>query len=425
MTRSISEKTLQAWACAAHLSVAELKNLLLDSSRPWAVRQAELDSRGFHAAVPTLKNAATAIRRKNASLNGSSAEAESDAQADMLQALGLPQNADVRSLSAWATTSDGRKIGATVRPGSTIDHTALASLLAEPFKGYEPPAPSGTGAGADMLVAFADLQLGKAGERRGGTPELILRFRDVVSQLREQCKRDHPRRLVIADLGDICEGTSNHTSGSQTAANDLSQAEQLRICGRLLMEALVTLAPYAVHTTLACVRSNHAEERLADGKTNGRGDYGIMLGGIIKDAVELLGLDGVDVVTQDFLTPALPVEVGGVPVALTHGHYARRIDKMGDWVAQQAGGLEESPLTRARAVVYGHFHHLDVRESRGRLLVCCPAMESGSEWLRRATGEYSRAGVLTMRAVDGDIVSLSIVRPRVGMAERTEDPSLI
>ena len=115
--------------------------------------------------------------------------------------------------------------------------------------------------------------------------ELVERCENILGQVKALCERERPREIVVADLGDICEGTNNHTSTSQASTNDLPQSEQLRVAGRILMEYVTTLAPLCAHLTLAGVRSNHGEERLANGQVNGVGDWGVALIKTIGDAV--------------------------------------------------------------------------------------------------------------------------------------------
>lgn len=311
----------------------------------------------------------------------------------------------------WSKSRDGsRSIFFAFRRRGADDDTArwLASRI-DPIK---PAIAADEADGAPLFVALADLQIGKAHERLGGTPELVARCEAVLADLAAVCGREHPRELVIADLGDICEGTSSHTSQSQAAANDIPQAEQLRVAARILMQYIVTLAPLCGRTTVAAVRSNHGEERLADGKTNGAGDWGLMAAGIVADAFDLIGSGTqVEFRLQDALEAGVRVQLGGMQVALTHGHYAKRISRMGDWVASQAGGMRPSVFDDCPVVVHGHFHHFTAQSSRGRLILGCPAMESGSDWVAKASGEYADPGVLTFRERGGRLADLRIFTP--------------
>lgn len=251
--------------------------------------------------------------------------------------------------------------------------------------------------GDPLVVCFADLQLGKAQERLGGTPELIDRFHNILGQLVDLVIEENPRELVIADLGDACEGTSNHTSVSQAVTNDIPQSEQLRLVQRLLTEAIISLSPYCGETIVTGVDSNHMQERLANGKQNGHGDYGVANLRSIKDAFELLEFN----LEPKFVLPTpldsgTHISVEGLNIAFTHGHDAGTVTKMPQWLANQAA-VQGNPYGKANVCCFGHFHHFTAVSSRKRLILGCPALESGSNWVERAQGEVSDPGVLTFR----------------------------
>lgn len=293
---------------------------------------------------------------------------------------------------------------------------AVARWLASRF---EPPAPAAhtDAPGAPLFIALADLQIGKSDERLGGTPELVARCRSVLSQLQAICREERPSEIVLADLGDICENTASHTHGSQAASNDIPVAEQVRVAARILMAFTVALRPLCDRLTVAGVRSNHGEERLPDGKVNRSGDWGIAVVSLLSDTWELLAPSGPrpDFIVQDALEPGVRVDLGPLPIGLTHGHYAKRVQRMPDWVAQQCGGMRPSVFDGCPVIVHGHFHHLTVQSSRGRLILGCPAMESGSDWVAKASGEWSDPGVLTFRERGGRLADLRILTPSEGM----------
>lgn len=110
----------------------------------------------------------------------------------------------------------------------------------------------------------------------------------------------------------------------------------------------------------------------------------------------------------DFESLKAQVEDDVAHIAMLHGHYAKKVTKLGDWVAQQAGGIRDTNYRDATTVIHGHFHHLTVQESRGRVIYGCPALECGSDWLTRLNGEYSNPGVLTLRVKDGRTCGLRI-----------------
>ena len=269
---------------------------------------------------------------------------------------------------------------------------------------FTPPAPhvdEMTATGDPIVICLADMQIGKAQERLGGTPELINRFHNILGQLTDYVAAEEPRHLVIADLGDICENTSNHTSVSQVSTNDITFAEQLQVAQRLLGEAIEALAPYAGHTTIVGVDSNHMQERLANGQQNAHGDFGVQNILMLKNFYDRLDQDGMLGLNLEWEVPG-PLDSGvfltveGLPLAFTHGHDAGSPNKMAQWLANQAA-LPGSPYATARVLIHGHFHHFQSTITRHRRILGVPALESGSGWVKRRNGEESDPGVVTFR----------------------------
>lgn len=437
--RTYTPSTVAAWAAEAGMKPADFVDILLDSDRPWRDRLGELDAHGRHFAPATARNIASSLRRQGlcsgkdweewshrpavrADDNGGVAEARVDgatisSDEDMLRLAGLDPTVwelDDGSRRIWAHEDGNGAMSLNFGFRRRHDDKALSAWLESTFAPPEPVSPPSGEPGDPMIVCIADLQLGKAGERLGGTQELIMRFHSILAQLRAIVERERPRELIVADLGDSIENVTSHTGSSQAASNDLSVSEQMRVVARLFMEAVTTLSPYAGRTVLAGVRSNHGEERLADGKTNQSGDYGTAIIGMVGDALAMLG-STVETITQNPLEPGVRLVVGGMPLALTHGHYAKRVTRMGDWIAQQSGGLRPSVFDGARVVIHGHYHHLTVQESRGRLIIGCPSIESGSDWLTKGCGEYSMPGVLTLRVHDGQPADMRVLTPTEGV----------
>lgn len=293
----------------------------------------------------------------------------------------------------------------------TPERERIAHILASKIQPLKPALGQQSANGEPLVICFADLQTGKADEKNGGTPELIDRFHTVLGQLVDIAAAENPRTIAICDLGDICEGWSNHTSISQASTNDITQSEQLRVARRLITEAIVSLAPYAGRTIVSGVDSNHAAERMQNGMQNRHGDWGLENLRGIRDAFELLETD----LEPEFIIPE-PLESGafidieGLHVALTHGHDAKRIENMGQWLANQAA-LPGSRYATSNVLIHGHYHHFAASESRHRLILGCPALESGSNWLTRMNGEESNPGVLTFRVKDQKLHGLRIIEP--------------
>lgn len=417
-----------------------LAAVLLDSSRPWNDRLDELHDAGIPVSRTRARNLASCMRRfgvrtsggivqnANAYANGEEPKSALQSDTDLVDAAGW--NPDRWSLagrqSGYMTMPDGhRQRVALVAHEPDVDMRAIAELLVSPIPRFEPSVSVEARTGSYCLC-LADLQTGKATEARGGTSQLVARVRSIIRQAVAQAERLRPEEIVVFELGDICEGNANSTSQSQLAANDIAQAEQLQVCARLLLEAIIALAPFAPRLKVVSVRSNHGEER-KNGQSIGRGDFGIMTARIIGEAISMIPgplSERVEIVTQNALETGVQVTVSGLKIAAFHGHYAKNENKIPLWVAQQAGGTQPTAFTDARLVLHGHFHHLRIEASRGRTIIGCPSLENGSMWVERTSGEYSEPGALSLSISDGRLDAIRLLTPAEGMDVDRRDPDL-
>lgn len=416
-----------------------LARVLADTDTPWDTRLTSLEAAGVHLTRTHARVLGSRLRLGGVGVSHGHAvplerwlaEAEPEAPTPTLveQAGFDPhQWALAPRQSGYVTDADGRRRRvAVVRREASPEPEAVAKLLASAMPEYPAVTPPRTGGGAYCLC-LADFQTGKAQEARGGTAELVARVRSIIEQARAAVAVERPAEVFIFELGDVCEGNANHTASSQLAANDLSQAEQLEVCARLILEAIAALAPLAPYLRLVCVRSNHGEERRG-GQTVGRGDFGILVGRTIAAALELAGGEWaghVRVTTQNALETGILTHVQGLPIAAFHGHYAKSEKAVPAWIAQQAGGVGEHAAgacyRTARVVLHGHFHHLRIEQSRGRTIIGCPSLEAGSAWVERASGEYSAPGAVAFRVRCGQLGPIELLTPTAGMAVDRADP---
>lgn len=413
-----------------------LARTLSDGTRSWDVRLAQLEAGGIHLSRTRVRVLGSRLRLGGVSVGRGHAVpledwlAENDSDSSLVEQAGFDEAhwALAPRQSGYVTGSDGRRRRiALIRHEASPEPEAVAKLLASAMPEYPAVTPPRTGGGAYCLC-LADFQTGKAQEARGGTAELVARVRAIIEQARAAVAVERPAEVFIFELGDVCEGNANHTSQSQLAANDLSLAEQLEVCARLILEAIAALAPLVPHLRLVCVRSNHGEERRG-GQTVGRGDFGILVGRTIAAALELAGGEWaarVRVTTQNALETGILTHVQGLSIAAFHGHYAKSEKNLPTWIAQQAGGVGEHAagecFRTARVVLHGHFHHLRIEQSRGRTIIGCPSLEAGSAWVERASGEYSEPGALAFRVRAGHMGSIELLTPTAGMAVDRLDP---
>lgn len=414
-----------------------LARTLSDGSRAWSERLAQLAAGGIHLSRTRARVLGSRLRLGGVSVEPGHAVplevwlAENDSVPTLVERAGFdPAHWSLAPRqSGYVTGADGRRQRvAVVRHEVSPEPEAVAKLLASAMPAWADGAGEQSRRGGAYCLCLADFQTGKAQEARGGTAELVARVRSIIEQARAAVAAEKPSEVFIFELGDICEGTGNHTSQSQLASNDLSQAEQLEVCGRLLLEAIAALAPLVPYLRLVCVRSNHGEERRG-GQTVGRGDFGVLVGRTIAAALELAGAEWaarVRVVTQNALETGILSHVQGLPIAAFHGHYAKSEKRLPEWIAQQAGGVGEHAsgacYRTARVVLHGHFHHLRIEQSRGRVIIGCPSLEAGSAWVERASGEYSAPGALALRVRAGRLLGIELLEPTAGMAVDRADP---
>lgn len=288
---------------------------------------------------------------------------------------------------------------------------AAAKQLAARINPLEPTvAPDDMFTGLPLIVNLADLQISKL-DVLGGTPQLVERFESTLAQIAAIAKRDRPSEIIIADVGDICENTQNNTSVDQASTSDLPLSEQMEWANRLITQAIISLAPYAGKTTVIGVPSNHGRDKLANGKQNKHGDWGVSNIRTLKTAFELLG----PTYNVSFLVPnAYETMVGhkidGCLCVWFHGDEAGTADRVPQYVANQAA-TPNTVWSNANALFYGHFHHLRQISTRGRDIFGCPTLDSGSSWLKNKTGEWSNPGVLIARVRNGRVVRPELIEP--------------
>lgn len=281
----------------------------------------------------------------------------------------------------------------------------LASLI-KPIKVTKMP----TATGLPMVVSLADSQVGKDGPDADSPETMDRRFDIALGQVAALVKSKKPTELVIADCGDPIEGITS-SAPNQIATNTLELPDQLRMWQRRLTQTILTLAPLAGKTHIAAVPSNHGEIRNSAGKV-GYGDYGLGVARTVEDAFDMLGSK----FDLTFHYPATKhdvityVDVAETRIAFTHGHHAKAIDRMPQWVANQAASLR-SPMRDATIVVHGHFHQPGYRESRGRSIISSSMFDSGSAWFENLTGEFSRPSITTFSIRDKRVTDLRFVEP--------------
>lgn len=91
--------------------------------------------------------------------------------------------------------------------------------------------------------------------------------------------------------------------------------------------------------------------------------------------------------------------VSGKTIAFTHGHVPKprsgAVPTLWGWWSDHAMGRAIPSLADADILVAGHFHHLNVKEQEGRLLVVAPSLTQVGEYFANSNGVKTAAGTLS------------------------------
>ncbi len=259
------------------------------------------------------------------------------------------------------------------------------------------------------VLMASDLQIGKAMNRGGGTPETIERVRASFAAFAGYVFDHSPERVVIVDGGDPIENCWN--TPDQMVTNDLPVPEQIRVFRRLMLEGIKLLAPLVPELVYVAVPSNHGAARVGY-KANGGtvdADFGLEISYQLEDAVSMNEhLSHVTFVRPESLNETAEVEVSGTKLAFHHGHQSNGSNGHGKWWAGQAHGRMAG--WDADILVTSHFHSMGLEQSgNGRWIIKAASSDASSDWFTNRTGESALQGMTTFDVLDGQWSSLRLV----------------
>jgi len=274
-----------------------------------------------------------------------------------------------------------------------LDELIRAARKAKPPKQRET-------SGRALVVAWADLQVGKVGSR-GGAEQLVARVMEKLAALEKRARQLKADSCYLIDVGDCVESFENTTEQQWT--NDLSFPEQLRVARRLFTEAALRLARLHPAMVVAAVPSNHGRWRRGKGNLGRPGDdYGIEILTQVADAFALNpeALGHVRFVVPEVWDETIALDVHGTILAAAHGHQVTNPDRIPQWWANQVHGGQ--PAADADILLTAHFHHLRVQPTgrnphsgRSKWWFQAPTLDNGSDWWRLRSGSDSDPGLLT------------------------------
>lgn len=260
------------------------------------------------------------------------------------------------------------------------------------------------------VLNASDLQIGKASQRLGGTPETIARVRQSFEAMRAKLiAGPTPERLLLVDGGDGIENVWN--TPSQLVTNDLPVPEQIRVFRRLMLEGIKLLAPLVPELVYVAVPSNHGSARVgykADGGTVDA-DFGLEVSYQLEDAIgENPYLTNVSFVRPESLGEVAEVATSGTRLAFHHGHQSSGPTGHGKWWQ----GLDHGRMAgwNADILVTAHFHSMRVEQSgNGRWIIGVSSSDAGSDWFTNRTGQSALQGMTAFDVADGQWSNLRII----------------
>jgi hypothetical protein len=281
----------------------------------------------------------------------------------------------------------------------------LPTLYANTRKGIKVAKPKETLEKA-VVVCWSDTQTGKAGDIRGGTPELIERIAEKQANLASYLKKEKPDVIYFLNVGDSIEGFES--GGNPMRTNDLSLMQQVDLEATFEWETLKLMANYAP-IVAASVGSNHCAWRSGRQKLGtSHDDWGIHIQRQLARLAQETDLP-VKFYEPQANDESLALDVWGdneMILGLVHGHQASRPDGIVQWWRNQSHGNQ--PVKDADILIHGHFHHLTVKESgrrnnHSRWVIQCPTLDAGSSWYRTGMGgDDSDPGLLVFPLTKGE-----------------------
>ena len=256
----------------------------------------------------------------------------------------------------------------------------------------------------------SDWQIGKTAYGEG-TSQTVQRILDGLDASIARLKRERKRRpvgtIVLASLGDLCEGTSSQNGAVHLTA-DLGLTEQLRVIRRLLLEHVKALAPLTERLVIPTAPGNHDQaHRLMGIAAPANDSFAVEASMQVADALALAGgYDHVEIVTPDVDELTCTIEAGGTIIGTAHGHQWKQPDRVHAWWAKQAHARRR--IGSADLLLSGHFHHLRVVDDSGKTAITAPTVDPGSPWFDAGNGGGPRAGVLTLLTRNGEWTGLEV-----------------
>lgn len=318
-----------------------------------------------------------------------------------------PDDYEVERMSILdKSTGSWVKVRRTRETTEALSYDDLADLWGSPVV---PTGPALARAQAEVLL-MADLQIGKAGERGGGTKETLRRTRNSVEAFKARLGHSPGiEDIVLVDMGDPIENVFN--TPDQAFTNDLDVPTQIRVARRAFADAIKELAPYAASLTFVSVPSNHGQFRTGYKSPGGTidADFGVEINYSLEEQfADREGYEHVKFVRPEPLDDTAVVEVAGTKIAFNHGYDSRGTHRHGDWWAKRDHGRMTG--WDADILCMAHYHNMGLQQSGdGRWIISAASVDPGSAWFQRKTGESALAGMTAFGVNSGQWRNLALL----------------
>jgi predicted phosphodiesterase len=247
-----------------------------------------------------------------------------------------------------------------------------------------------------FTVVYADMQIGKWEPAAGGTDRTVARILALTDQAlaeyRALAKRGTVGPVALVFPGDGCEGYVSQ-GGRLIARTDLFPTEMVRVYRRLVAHAVMAFAKVAPAVAVIAVGGNH-DQSTRQVETAHHDSWDVDAAAAVcerlADQPEKFGHVTWHMPSQD--SDVVTVDLAGTIVAVAHGHQFKGGAQK--WWAGQSHGMR--PAGEATLLLSGHLHHLLVTQTGARTHVQAPALDNGSEWWARETGDSAPSGLLTL-----------------------------
>lgn len=260
-----------------------------------------------------------------------------------------------------------------------------------------------------VVTCLADYQAGKR-DVNGGFVEVFTRLEETKHKWIKYVKSVNPEEIILFDLGDSIEGFE--CTASEDRTNDLSLTEQIRVWRRVFWSWIETAASLAPCVKVVSVPSNHASVRRGRNKMGlPDDDFGIEVLAQVSDMAKVYPEKFGHVTfhsPEDYLESVVVRAVGGLHIGAAHGHQVKSPSGIENWLARQA--LGNNPMSYADITLFGHYHHFaSAHYGKNKTYFIAPSSDPGSSWYSNNSGNYSKAGILTMTVDNYDWNNLVIL----------------